>query len=73
MNLVFEVPDSEKPGTVKLIKEKLTRSKFEEINADIFRRMLVPVQQALEDAGIAKNQVDEIVLVGGSTRVPRVR
>jgi heat shock protein 5 len=53
--------------------ETLTRAKFEELNLDLFRKTLTPVQKVLDDAGLKKNQVDEIVLVGGSTRIPKVQ
>ena len=53
--------------------ETLTRAKLEELCADLFRQTLVPVERVLEDAGISKEEVDEIVLVGGSTRIPKVQ
>lgn len=53
--------------------ETLSRAKFEELNLDLFKKTLGPVQQALDDAGLKKNQIDEIVLVGGSTRIPKVQ
>ncbi|KAF8310775.1 heat shock protein 70 [Clavulina sp. PMI_390] len=53
--------------------ETLTRAKFEEINMDLFRKTLKPVEQVLKDAGVTKSEVDEIVLVGGSTRIPKVQ
>merc|ERR1712205_245963 len=53
--------------------ETLTRARFEEINADLFKNTLQPVKQVMEDSGLKKNQVDEIVLVGGSTRIPKVQ
>eukprot|EP00435_Cladocopium_sp_Y103_P015621 s3418_g3.t2 len=53
--------------------ETLTRARFEELNADLFKNTLGPVKQVLEDSGLKKNQVDEIVLVGGSTRIPKVQ
>merc|ERR1711892_338264 len=53
--------------------ETLTRAKFEELNMDLFRGTLKPVQKVLEDADITKKEVDEIVLVGGSTRIPKVQ
>ena len=53
--------------------EVLTRAKFEEINADLFKKTLIPVQEALQAAGLKKEQIDEIVLVGGSTRIPKVQ
>ena len=53
--------------------ETLTRARFEELNLDLFRNTLTPVKQVLEDCGKMKNQIDEIVLVGGSTRIPKVQ
>ncbi len=53
--------------------ETLTRAKFEEINLNLFKKTLDPVAQVLKDAGIKKNEVDDIVLVGGSTRIPKVQ
>jgi heat shock protein 5 len=53
--------------------EVLTRAKFEELNADLFKNTMGPVNSALEDSGFKKNQIDEIVLVGGSTRIPKIR
>merc|ERR1712176_909183 len=53
--------------------ETLTRAKFEELNNDLFRGTLKPVQKVLEDAELKKNEIDEIVLVGGSTRIPKIQ
>merc|ERR1719236_65614 len=53
--------------------ETLTRAKFEELNMDLFRGTLKPVQKVLEDADMQKKDIDEIVLVGGSTRIPKVQ
>ncbi|KAJ7497078.1 heat shock protein 70 family [Mycena latifolia] len=53
--------------------DTLTRAKFEEINMDLFRKTMQPVQRVLKDANVKKEQVDEIVLVGGSTRIPKVQ
>jgi heat shock protein 5 len=53
--------------------ETLTRARFEELNMDLFRGTLKPVQRVLDDADLKKNEVDEIVLVGGSTRIPKVQ
>ncbi|CAN1298139.1 Heat shock 70 kDa protein BIP1 [Linum perenne] len=53
--------------------EPLSRAKFEELNMDLFRKTLRPVKKALEDAKLTKGEIDEIVLVGGSTRIPKVR
>merc|ERR1711966_548710 len=57
----------------KDMSETLTRARFEEINNDLFKNTLGPVKQVLEDSGLKKNQIDEIVLVGGSTRIPKVQ
>jgi len=53
--------------------ETLTRARFEELNMDLFKKTLVPVQKVLEDGDLQKNEVDELVLVGGSTRIPKVQ
>jgi heat shock protein 5 len=53
--------------------ETLTRAKFEELNMDLFRSTLVPVKKVLEDADMKKTDIDEIILVGGSTRIPKVQ
>uniref|UniRef100_A0A668UB65 Endoplasmic reticulum chaperone BIP n=1 Tax=Oreochromis aureus TaxID=47969 RepID=A0A668UB65_OREAU len=53
--------------------ETLTRAKFEELNMDLFRSTLKPVQKVLEDAELKKSDIDEIVLVGGSTRIPKIQ
>lgn len=54
-------------------EETLTRAKFEELNADLFKKTLGPVQLALDDANKKKTDIDEIVLVGGSTRIPKIQ
>jgi heat shock protein 5 len=51
----------------------LTRAKFEELNNDLFRKTIGPVKKAMEDAGLEKGQIHEIVLVGGNTRIPKVQ
>jgi len=53
--------------------ETFTRARFEELNIDLFRNTLKPVQKVLEDAGLKKTDIHEIVLVGGSTRIPKVQ
>jgi len=53
--------------------ESLTRARFEELNQDLFKKTLGPVKKVMEDAGLKKSEVDELVLVGGSTRIPKVR
>ncbi|CAG8509045.1 3834_t:CDS:2 [Ambispora leptoticha] len=57
----------------KDFSETLTRAKFEELNNDLFRKTLKPVEQVLKDAGVKKEDVQDIVLVGGSTRIPKVQ
>src|SRR3990167_6636431 len=57
----------------KDFSETLTRAKFEDLNIDLFRKTIGPVQKVLEDAGKEKREIDEIVLVGGSTRIPKVQ
>ncbi|KAI0999692.1 Endoplasmic reticulum chaperone [Podosphaera aphanis] len=56
----------------KDFSETLTRAKFEELNIDLFRKTLKPVEQVLKDAKVKKSEIDDIVLVGGSTRIPKV-
>ena len=51
----------------------ISRAKFEELNMDLFKKTMVPVTQVLKDAGVSKNDVDEIILVGGSTRIPKIQ
>jgi len=53
--------------------ETLTRAKFEELNNDLFKKTLKPVEQVLKDAKMKKSDIDDIVLVGGSTRIPKVQ
>ncbi|KAL6637703.1 hypothetical protein ACP70R_025275 [Stipagrostis hirtigluma subsp. patula] len=53
--------------------EQLTRAKFEELNMDLFKKTLGPVRKAIADAKLKKEDIDEIVLVGGSTRIPKVQ
>jgi heat shock protein 5 len=53
--------------------ETLTRAKFEELNMDLFKKTIKPVEQVLKDAKVQKGEVDDIVLVGGSTRIPKVQ
>jgi len=55
------------------LNEPLTRAKFEELNLDLFKKCIPPVQKAMDDSGLKKTQIDEIVLVGGSTRIPKVQ
>ncbi len=55
------------------LEKKLTRAKFEELIQPLLERLRPPVEQALKDAGLSANQIDEVILVGGATRVPAVQ
>jgi heat shock protein 5 len=57
----------------KDFSETLTQATFEELNNDLFKKTLKPVEQVLKDAGVSKSEIDDIVLVGGSTRIPKVQ
>jgi molecular chaperone DnaK len=59
-------------GVPKHLVRKLTRAKFEQLADSLFTRMLEPCKAALKDAGYAASEIDEVILVGGSTRIPRV-
>src|SRR5215204_3427216 len=69
LNLPFITADASGPKHLNLT---LTRAKLEQLVADLIERTAGPCQQALQDAGLATNQVDQVVLVGGQTRMPRV-
>jgi molecular chaperone DnaK len=70
INLPFITADASGP---KHLNMKLTRSKFEQMVEDILQRTVPPLKQALGDAGLKPGDIDEVVLVGGSTRIPRVQ
>jgi molecular chaperone DnaK len=70
INLPFVTADASGPKHLNL---KLTRGRFEQMCEDIFQRSVGPVKQALSDAGLTPDKIDEVVLVGGSTRIPRVQ
>ena len=70
INLPFITADASGP---KHLVMKLTRAKFEQLVEPILKRLMPPVEQAIKDAGLEKGQIDEIVLVGGSTRIPKVQ
>merc|ERR1712083_429116 len=53
--------------------ETLTRARFEELCIDLFKKTLTPVQKVMDDSELKKSEVDEVVLVGGSTRIPKVQ
>jgi molecular chaperone DnaK len=60
-------------GVPKHLVKKLTRAKFEQLADTLFERCLKPCEQALKDAGLSASQIDEVILVGGSTRIPKVQ
>ena len=60
-------------GVPKHLVKKLTRAKFEQLADKLFERCLRPCEQALKDAGMSVSQIDEVILVGGSTRIPKVQ
>jgi len=70
VNLPFITADASGPKHLQL---KLSRSKFEQLTQDLTERLRGPFQQALKDADLKPNQLDEVVLVGGSTRMPMVQ
>jgi molecular chaperone DnaK len=70
INLPFLTADATGP---KHLAVKLTRARFEQMVADILDRSVGPCKQALQDAGVTPQQIDEVVLVGGSTRIPKVQ
>jgi molecular chaperone DnaK len=70
VNLPFVTADQSGPKHLQL---KLTRAKFEQLVDDLLERSMGPVRQALADAGLQPADIDEIVLVGGSTRVPKIQ
>ena len=70
INLPFITADANGPKHLDL---QLTRAKFEDLSHDLLERCKRPVEQAIKDAGISKNEINEVVLVGGSTRIPAVQ
>jgi molecular chaperone DnaK len=70
INLPFITADQAGP---KHLNYTLTRAKFEQLVDDLIQRTRVPMQQALKDAGMKPEEVDEVILVGGSTRIPKVQ
>lgn len=60
-------------GVPKHLVKKLSRAKFEQLVDDLVRRTLEPCRKAVEDAGVSVGQIDEVILVGGSTRIPRIQ
>ncbi|MEA3055716.1 MAG: molecular chaperone DnaK, partial [Actinomycetota bacterium] len=70
INLPFITATSDGP---KHLDEQLTRAKFQELTADLVERTRVPFEQALKDAGLSKGDLDHVILVGGSTRMPAIQ
>ena len=70
INLPFITADSSGP---KHLNIKLTRAKFEQLVGDLIERTRQPVRNALKDAGVSANQIGEVILVGGSIRIPKVQ
>ena len=70
INLPFITADQTGP---KHLQETLTRAKFEHLVEDLVERTRVPCEQALRDAGVRASEIDEVILVGGSTRMPKVQ
>ena len=70
ISLPYITADANGPKHLEL---SLTRAKFEELSHDLLERCKKPVEQALSDAGLSKNEINEVVLVGGSTRIPAVQ
>ena len=62
-----------KTRTVPVYTEKITKAKFEELNMDLFKKVLEPIIKCLDSIEVSSSEVDEVVLVGGSTRIPKVR
>ena len=70
ISLPFITADANGPKHLEL---SLTRAKFEDLSRDLLNRCKVPVENALKDAGVSKSDINEVVLVGGSTRIPAVQ
>ncbi|CAG0931832.1 partial heat shock 70kDa protein 1/2/6/8, partial [Planctomycetaceae bacterium] len=70
INLPFITADQSGP---KHLNYSLTRAKFEQLVDDLIKRTIPPMQQALKDAGLDPKDVDEVILVGGSTRIPKIQ
>src|SRR5438094_3271208 len=70
INLPFITADATGP---KHLVMKLTRARYEQMCEDLFQRSVGPCKQALQDAGVTPDKIDEVVLVGGQTRMPRIQ
>ncbi|MEQ8470596.1 MAG: molecular chaperone DnaK [Marinoscillum sp.] len=70
INLPYIMPVD---GVPKHLVRSLSRSKFEQLSADLVRRSMEPCKKALSDAGLSPSEIDEVILVGGSTRIPKIQ
>jgi len=70
INLPYVTATSSGP---KHLVKTLTRAKFEQLSDDLVRRSMIPCETALKDAGLSKSEINEIILVGGSTRIPKIQ
>ena len=70
LNLPFIYIDAQTP---KHIDIEIDRSKFEQLSQELLQKCKVPIEKALEDAKLSKSEIDQVILVGGSTRIPAVR
>ena len=70
INLPFITADASGP---KHLDTNLTRAKFDELTADLVEKTMEPLRKALSDAGLSPNEIDRVLLVGGSTRIPAVQ
>ena len=70
INLPFVTADASGPKHLNLT---LTQAKFEELVSDLVERTVQPCKQAIDDAGLSKTEIDEVILVGGSTRIPKIQ
>ena len=69
----FPLPSLNQGKKLAIFEEKISRLTFEKLNEDLFQKVLEPVKRVLKEVDLPKEEVDEVVLVGGSTRIPRVR
>ncbi|XP_043850063.1 heat shock 70 kDa protein 13 [Dromiciops gliroides] len=74
-DIIFKVDSSERDGKLSpvLFETEISRKLFDTLNEDLFQKILVPIQQVLKEGNLQKTEIDEVVLVGGSTRIPRIR
>lgn len=70
INLPYIMPVD---GAPKHLVKKLTRAKFEQLSDELIKRAMKPVKAALKDAGLSTSDIDEVILVGGSTRIPKIQ